>query len=320
MPLTSRVFLNSEARAARAQSFYAGAQQRKLTASIISQTQHQQQQQQQQQQQISQAKEGICSPGSSRSGGSQDAESSAPTVESPISSSSSQEVELAAPGPVADKDDPTAMTEPVPAPASATDSTPNPKQVAAKADDLKYIQYSHQLEAQYLPEIRALISKDLSEPYSIYVYRYFLYQWGHLCYMALDPTTSSLIGVVVCKLEPHASHSPATFRGYIAMLAVSSAHRGKGIATKLVRLAIDAMADKRADEIVLETEETNIPAMRLYERLGFLRSKKLHRYYLNGSSAYRLVLSLRGVGDDDSGGMNDPSSIFPPAVFAAAVE
>lgn len=48
---------------------------------------------------------------------------------------------------------------------------------------LKYIQYSHGLEAQYLPAIRALISKDLSEPYSIYVYRYFLYQWGHLCFM-----------------------------------------------------------------------------------------------------------------------------------------
>jgi N-alpha-acetyltransferase 30 len=51
------------------------------------------------------------------------------------------------------------------------------------ADRLRYIQYEHSLEGQYLPVIRALISKDLSEPYSIYVYRYFLYQWGHLCFM-----------------------------------------------------------------------------------------------------------------------------------------
>lgn len=54
--------------------------------------------------------------------------------------------------------------------------------------ELKYIQYSHSLEAQYLPAIRALISKDLSEPYSIYVYRYFLYQWGHLCFMVSRPS------------------------------------------------------------------------------------------------------------------------------------
>lgn len=49
--------------------------------------------------------------------------------------------------------------------------------------DLQYIQYEHGLEAEYLPAIRSLIAKDLSEPYSIYVYRYFLYQWGHLCFM-----------------------------------------------------------------------------------------------------------------------------------------
>ena len=114
---------------------------------------------------------------------------------------------------------------------------------------------------------------------------------------ALDPHDSSLIGVVVCKLEPHTSHSPPTLRGYIAMLAVSSTHRNHGIATTLVRKAIDAMVERNADEVVLETEETNVPAMKLYERLGFVRSKKLHRYYLNGNSAYRLVLHLKRAGD-----------------------
>ncbi|AEO60194.1 hypothetical protein MYCTH_2309148 [Thermothelomyces thermophilus ATCC 42464] len=164
--------------------------------------------------------------------------------------------------------------------------------------ELRYLQYRHSLESQYLPAIRALISKDLSEPYSIYVYRYFLCQWGHLCFMAIHPTDSSLVGVVICKLEMHSSHSPPTLRGYIAMLAVAAEYRGQGIATALVKMAIDAMTKGNADEIVLETEETNIPAMRLYERLGFLRSKKLHRYYLNGNSAYRLVLLLKESATD----------------------
>lgn len=82
------------------------------------------------------------------------------------------------------------------------------------------------------------------------------------------------------------------------MLAVASQYRGHGVATALVKRAIEAMAHRKADEIVLETEETNEPAMRLYERLGFLRSKKLHRYYLNGNSAYRLVLLLRSIDPD----------------------
>lgn len=89
------------------------------------------------------------------------------------------------------------------------------------------------------------------------------------------------------------------------MLAVSSTHRNAGIATSLVKQAIDAMIERNADEVVLETEEDNTPAMKLYERLGFMRSKKLHRYYLSGSSAYRLVLHLKPVADmvgDEGGG------------------
>lgn len=58
-----------------------------------------------------------------------------------------------------------------------------PPRLAEMPAELRYIQYEHGLEEKYLPAIRALISKDLSEPYSIYVYRYFLYQWGHLCFM-----------------------------------------------------------------------------------------------------------------------------------------
>jgi peptide alpha-N-acetyltransferase len=85
------------------------------------------------------------------------------------------------------------------------------------------------------------------------------------------------------------------------MLAVSSSYRNHGIATALVRKAIDKMIERGADEIVLETEESNVAAMRLYERLGFLRSKKLHRYYLNGNSAYRLVLQVRRVGETGCG-------------------
>ncbi|EXJ84934.1 ribosomal-protein-alanine N-acetyltransferase [Capronia epimyces CBS 606.96] len=160
---------------------------------------------------------------------------------------------------------------------------------------ISYLQYSLEKESEYLPQIRELISKDLSEPYSIYVYRYFLYQWAELCFMAVDTTDNNkLAGVVICKLEPHRG---GPLRGYIAMLATKDNFRGKGIATTLVSKAIDLMIEKDADEIALETEETNTAAMKLYERLGFLRSKKLHRYYLNGNSAYRLLLYLKeGVG------------------------
>ncbi|KAI5363582.1 putative GNAT domain, acyl-CoA N-acyltransferase, N-alpha-acetyltransferase 30 [Septoria linicola] len=156
-------------------------------------------------------------------------------------------------------------------------------------DDVRYICYGEEKESQWLPAIKQLISKDLSEPYSIYVYRYFLYQWGNLCFMALNPQ-DELVGVIVCKLEPHRG---GPMRGYIAMLATREDQRGKGIAGNLVRMACDEMIAQDADEIALETEIDNIPSLRIYEKLGFIRSKRLHRYYLNGNTAYRLLLYLK---------------------------
>lgn len=66
---------------------------------------------------------------------------------------------------------------------SSSQGTPIPAQIRLLPSELNYIQYAHSLEKTYLPSIRALIARDLSEPYSIYVYRYFLYQWGDLCFM-----------------------------------------------------------------------------------------------------------------------------------------
>lgn len=54
----------------------------------------------------------------------------------------------------------------------------------------------------------------------------------------------------------------------------------------------------------METEVTNTASLKLYERLGFLRSKRLHRYYLNGNTAFRLVLYLR-----DGTGFKQPSEL-----------
>lgn len=61
--------------------------------------------------------------------------------------------------------------------------------------------------------------------------------------------------------------------------------------------------------------------MKLYERLGFLRSKRLHRYYLNGNSAYRFVLFIKesaftsrlGYYDDDDEEANQRQPEPPPS-------
>nr|SVE76423.1 EOG090X07BN [Daphnia longispina] len=148
-----------------------------------------------------------------------------------------------------------------------------------------YVQYQSELQ---MPDIMRLIQKDLSEPYSIYTYRYFIHNWPMLCFLAMYG--EKCVGAIVCKLDVH---KKVVRRGYIAMLAVDEKYRQEKIGSNLVMKAIAAMVADGADEVVLETEITNEPALRLYENLGFVRDKRLFRYYLNGVDALRLKLWLR---------------------------
>ena len=151
--------------------------------------------------------------------------------------------------------------------------------------NISFIQYRDETQ---MPLIMRLIQKDLSEPYSIYTYRYFIHNWPNLCFLAM--ADGDCVGAIVCKLD---MHKKVTKRGYIAMLAVDSNYRKRRIGSTLVKKAIEAMVDDDADEVVLETEITNKPALKLYENLGFVRDKRLFRYYLNGVDASRLKLWLR---------------------------
>ena len=51
-------------------------------------------------------------------------------------------------------------------------------------------------------------------------------------------------------------------------------------------------------QVVLETEYDNSAALSLYESLGFIREKRLYRFYLNGKDAFRLVLVVPPPEDD----------------------
>ncbi|KAH8347135.1 hypothetical protein KR059_005781, partial [Drosophila kikkawai] len=144
-------------------------------------------------------------------------------------------------------------------------------------------------EESQLKIIKSLIEKELSEPYTIYTYRYFVYNWPDLCVFAL--VKDRYVGVIVCKLE---MLLPGVKQGYIAMLAVDVAYRKRGIGKALATMAIEMMAVKDAAIVALETEITNKAALALYESLGFVRERRMMNYYMNGTDAFRLKLVLHG--------------------------
>lgn len=58
--------------------------------------------------------------------------------------------------------------------------------------------------------------------------------------------------------------------------------------------------EEPAEEVVLETETDNVTALRFYRRLGFIKEKRMFRFYLNGKDAFRLKLPLEvGLSEEE---------------------
>lgn len=69
-------------------------------------------------------------------------------------------------------------------------------------EDIDYRPYDP-ANTDLLNRMITMIASELSEPYSIYTYHYFLKNWPSLCYFAYFK--NSIVGVILGKLENHTS-------------------------------------------------------------------------------------------------------------------
>ena len=118
------------------------------------------------------------------------------------------------------------------------------------SEDVIYMNYE---DERHMSEIEALVAKDLSEPYSVFTYRYFLHKWPDLCVCVFEKNQSGtgadktfvvgkMIACIICKgsdgsKEEGTSNSEEDqLKGYIAMLTVDAAYRKKGIGMTLATI------------------------------------------------------------------------------------
>eukprot|EP00606_Chrysophyceae_sp_TOSAG23-5_P000428 GSChrysophyteH2.ASY1.ANO1.1418.1 assembled CDS len=157
--------------------------------------------------------------------------------------------------------------------------------------DFSRFSFESYTDESMLDDIRRLVQADLSEPYSVWVYRYFIHGWPEHC-------TCVRRGAKSRGRVQREARDDRLKKGYIAMLAVNKAYRGHGLGMELAQRGIRSMVSAGCTEIMLEAEYNNKAALALYDRLGFTRDERLGRYYLNGSDAFRLKLWIGdGMGD-----------------------
>jgi ribosomal-protein-alanine N-acetyltransferase len=77
-------------------------------------------------------------------------------------------------------------------------------------------------------------------------------------------------------------------------IAVDPRNRGRGVAQALLQATISGfLAGSRARTLRLMVSTENEPALRFYQRFGFIRVKKVAGYYGPGRDAWRMRLESR---------------------------
>lgn len=85
----------------------------------------------------------------------------------------------------------------------------------------------------------------------------------------------------------------AAGEGEILTLAVARAHRRRGLGWLLMDAVLRALHRERAEALFLEVDETNLPAVNLYKRLGFHQVGYRARYYENHGRPHTGALVMR---------------------------
>ena len=69
--------------------------------------------------------------------------------------------------------------------------------------------------------------------------------------------------------------------GYIFNVAVRESHRNKGVATALINELVTYGKKNNFSFITLEVRESNLPAISLYSKFGFIKAGERKDYYSN---------------------------------------
>jgi [ribosomal protein S18]-alanine N-acetyltransferase len=145
-------------------------------------------------------------------------------------------------------------------------------------------------------DLRSVIDineKTLPEHYSEYFFESLLREMPESFIVA--EYESDVVGYIMCKLEFGFSNFRKlgfVKKGHVVSISLLEQHRGKNIGKALMIEGINGVTSRKGDEIYLEVRTSNLPAISLYEKLGFQTKSVLRSYYRDGEDANLMALDL----------------------------
>lgn len=144
-----------------------------------------------------------------------------------------------------------------------------------------------------LDEVIAINIECLPEHYLYSFWLEHLEKWGDIFYVA--EVNGKIVGYALSRVEEGSTicRGREGKIGHIVSVAVREEYRGRGIATALILAILTTLQSVyNVEEVRLEVRTSNYRAIKLYEKLGFIKASILREYYLDGEDSYLMVKSL----------------------------
>ena len=145
-----------------------------------------------------------------------------------------------------------------------------------------------------IDEVMELNLRNLPENYYREFFVYHLENWPDAFIVAEAPD-GRLVGYIMSRVETGIGYLTKfiTNKGHVISIAVDPPYRRRGIAQALLTTSMKAMKEKYGGkEVFLEVRVSNTPAIKLYEKLGFKKIKRIIAYYSDGEDAYIMAKPL----------------------------
>ena len=168
-----------------------------------------------------------------------------------------------------------------------------------------------------IPGVMRVNLESLPENYWHGFYLYILENWGDLFFVAehngeivgyamsrVEETRDPVLLGLASELELGLRGKISTWiqsilseprkTGHLISIAVLAPYRRRGIGSSLLRATIEAAREiYDVDSIYLEVRVSNMPAIKLYEKFGFRKVRRIKSYYRDGEDAYVMVKRLK---------------------------
>ncbi len=154
--------------------------------------------------------------------------------------------------------------------------------------------YIRNAKLEDLDQVIKINEITLPEHYPRWFWENHLVNWGKAFYVA-ETDEGKIVGYVMSRVEYGLGFIVGGMvkKGHIISIAVLPEYRRKGIGSKLLAKALEALRDEyECKEVYLEVRVSNTPAIKMYEKHGFKIVERIPMYYVDGEDAYLMAREL----------------------------